>query len=338
MKTAVRIVVSACLIGAIVWMLGGLRTIGNQILEISPVYIIPSIALTMIDRGLMTYKWGLLLRGRGIKLPFFRGMTIYCASGIWGLFLPTTVGSDAIRAYWTSRTGIGSREVVASIIIERLIGFLSALLLAILSLALLTRVGNLGDQVVLVWLLAGGMLLGTVLLFTISVNQRAFGLFHDTILHRFRNRRIVHKLREFHETYRSFVVDRRRLAAFFGLTFGEQLLPIVNTWLIARGMGIEVGLSYFAVALPLALLISRIPISIEGIGVFEGVFIVLMSLADLSAAQAVAIALVGRILQTIALIPWWMAFVITHRGLRMPHPLSEEGRSGARREGNAGEI
>jgi len=326
-KTALKIAVSAFLIGAIVWMLGGIREVGAQILRINPLYIVPIIALTVIDRGMMTYKWGLLLRGRGIRLPFFRGMMIYCASAIWGLFLPTTVGADAIRAYSTSRTGIDSREIVASIVIERFIGFLSALLLAILSLVLLTRLGSLGDKVVFVWLLGGGMLLGAILLFAVSVSQRAFVLFHDGILRDFKHRRLAQKIREFHETYRSFVVERRNLATFFGLTFGEQMLPIVDSWLIARGMGIDVGMLFFAVALPLALLVSRIPISIDGIGVFEGMFIVLMSIAGLSAAQAVAIAVVGRILQTITLIPWWMAFVITHRDLRAPHPLSEESRS-----------
>src|SRR4029453_10924205 len=96
--------------------------------------------------------------------------------------------------------------------------------------------------------------------------------------------------------YRSLAADGRSLAMFFGLTFGEQMLPIVNTWLVARGMGINVGALYFAATLPLALLIARLPISIDGIGVFEGVFVVLMSLAGLSAAQAVAIAVASRIL------------------------------------------
>jgi uncharacterized membrane protein YbhN (UPF0104 family) len=88
-----------------------------------------------------------------------------------------------------------------------------------------------------------------------------------------------------------------------------------------------VGVLYFAAALPLALLISRLPISIDGIGVFEGMFIVLMSLAGLSAAQAVAIAVTSRILGTITYIPWWLAYVISSRNLREAHPLSEKNRS-----------
>ena len=324
MKTALKIAVSGILIGMIVWMLGGIHEVGAEILSINPLYIIPIVALNMIDRGLMAYKWGLLLRGHGIRLPFLRGMMIYCASAIWGMFLPTTVGADVIRAYSTTRTGIDSREIVASIIVERFVGFLSAVLLAVLSLCLVTHLGYLGDRVIFVWLLGGGLLLGAVFLLIVSVSERAFLLFHDKVLHGIQHRPIAQKLREFHDTYRSFAADRRNLATFFGLTFGEQLLPILDTWLVARGMGIDVGVLYFAAALPLALLISRLPISIDGIGVFEGVFILLMSLAGLSAAQAVAIAVTSRILGTITYLPWWFAYGITTRKLPAPDTLREK--------------
>lgn len=328
MKTTLKIGITVLLIGAIVWGLGGLREVGVQILRIDPLYVIPILLLFLFDRGLMTFKWGLLLRGRGIRLPFFRGMMIYCASAVWGLFLPSTVGADAVRAYCTSRTGIDSREIVASIIVERFLGFLSALLLAILSIILLTHLGILHHQILFIWLLGGGMLLGGILLFAATVSQSAFVFLHDRVLSGFRHNRIALKLREFHETYRSFTIDRRNIATFFGLTFAEQLVPIFDSWLIAKGLGIDAGLLYFAAALPLALLISRIPISIDGLGVFDGVFIVLMSMAGLSAAQAAAIAILGRILQAAALIPWWVAFVISHRNLRAPQPLGVESRSG----------
>jgi uncharacterized protein (TIRG00374 family) len=173
------------------------------------------------------------------------------------------------------------------------------------------------------------MLLGAVFLFVVSVSERAFLLFHDKVLHGVKHRRIAQKLREFHDTYRSFAADRRNLATFFGLTFGEQLLPILDTWLVARGMGIDVGVLYFVAALPLALLISRLPISIDGIGVFEGMFIVLMSLAGLSAVQAVAIAVTSRILGTLTYIPWWFAYGISSRNLRTPDPLSGKSPSSA---------
>lgn len=316
MKAALRVLVGVGLLIAIVWTLGGIRVIGGQILRMDPVYIILAVALTMLDRAAMAFKWCLLLRGRGIRFPFLDAMMLYCASAIWGLFLPTTVGSDAIRAFSTARaTAIDPKDIVASIVVERVIGFLSALLLAVASLGLVTHLGYLGDHVALAWLVGGGLLVGTVLFIVVSISDRGFTLIHDRILGGFQNHRIGQTLRRLHDAYRAFATNRRSIGTFFGLTLAEQLLPILDTWLIARGMGIQVGVLYLAAALPMALLISRIPISIDGIGIFEGAFIVLMSLAGLSAVDAAAIAIASRVLATITYIPWWLAYVVSSRKL-----------------------
>lgn len=324
MKATFKIILSILLIGAIVYMLGGIGEVEAKILNIDPAYLVLIVVMVVLDRGLMTYKWGLLLRSKGIRLPLVRGMMIYCASWVWGLFLPSSIGADAIRAYCTSRLGIDAREIVASIIVERFLGFLSALLMAVLSILLLTHLGHLGDRVIVIWLVGGGILLGAVVLFAVTVDQRFYDFFHGRILHAYRHRRFAQKLREFHETYMSFAVDRRNLATFFALTFGEQLVPILNSWLIAEGMGIDTGILYFAMALPLAMLASRIPISFDGLGIFEGVFILLMSQAGLTASQAVAIAIVGRIMLTVTLIPWWLAYVLTQKDIRVPRPFGKE--------------
>jgi hypothetical protein len=72
-------------------------------------------------------------------------------------------------------------------------------------------------------------------------------------------------------------------------------------------MGLEVSLVALAASLPLALLFARLPISFDGIGVFEGIFVLLMSLGGISAPQAGAVAVVSRILGAIAYLPWWLA-------------------------------
>ena len=328
MKTALKLLVSVCLIGAILWNHGGLRGVEDQILRISSLYILPVAALNLVDRGLMTYKWSLLLKGRGHKLPFFRGMMIYCASWVWGFFLPTTVGSDAIRAYCTSRIGFDSRDVVASIIVERFVGFLTSLILMILSLILLTAMGSLGDQTMFAWMVGGVFTLAGAVLYVVSVSDKAFDLVHNRVLARFRQNRIAIRLREFHETYHGFMRDRRNFGAFFWLTFLEQLFPIFIMWLIARGMGIESGLVYFAGALPMAMLFSRLPISFDGIGVFEVVFVLLISLTGVSASQAVAISLTGRMIMLLVMIPWWLVLVITTGSIHAPNnPIRDETRN-----------
>jgi uncharacterized protein (TIRG00374 family) len=126
------------------------------------------------------------------------------------------------------------------------------------------------------------------------------------------------RLRQLHSTYRAYQHDKSNLALFFGLTFGEQLLTIVLFWLIAHGLGIEVSLFYIAGVVPLTILVARLPVSVHGWGVFDGVFILLMSLAGVSAVEAIAIVLIGRILQTVSWLPWWAAHVLGTASRRSP--------------------
>lgn len=313
-----KIIVTIILVLIIISQMGGIGQVGLLLAGISPFYVVLILLVYTLDRGIMAFKWGRLLKGRGISLPFFRGMKIYCASMVWGLFLPSTIGADAIRAYCTSRAGIDSNEVVASIIVERLIGFLSALLLGLLSFILLSRIENLPPQFQYVWLAGGISLLCATIVFAASFSHGVFDFLHGRLLGRFRDTRIMRRLHHFHSTYLLYKNDKKNMTIFFVMTFLEQLMPIFDSWLIARGLGIHVGIAYIAGAVPLAMLISRLPISLDGIGVFEGVFILLMAFAGVTASEAVAISLAGRILQTASWLPWWAAYVGSTGEIRPP--------------------
>lgn len=304
------------LIGLIVWQVGGLEEIGAAMLRMKPLYIALVIVVLTLDRVLMTYKWGLLLRLRGLHLPLWRGVQMYCASMIWGMFLPATMGADAIRVVSAARSGLPMGEVTASIVIERMLGFLSALVLALCSLTLLSWLGALDERTAPLWWVALALLTGALGAFSVSFSQRAYLLIHDRLLRRFRESGVMARLRRFHQTYRAYRGHKAGMAVFFGLSFGEQLLPILHSWLIALGMGIDVGLLFVAGAVPLALLIARIPVSIDGLGVYDGLFMVLMALAGVSPAESVAIALIGRILQIVAWLPWWATYVLGSGSLR----------------------
>jgi uncharacterized protein (TIRG00374 family) len=159
--------------------------------------------------------------------------------------------------------------------------------------------------------------------FAVSLSDRFFTIIHDRLLSPLGRTRIVAKLREFHLSYRTYQRHKGELTLFFLLTFVEQLFLIVISWTIALALGVQVGWLVIAGSFPLALLVSRLPISLNGLGVFEGVFSLLMSLGGVSGADALAIALSGRVFQTLAWLPWWMADVIGARSFRAPVKPSE---------------
>lgn len=317
-----KLVFSLGLLSLVIWWLGGLGEIGNLMVKINIWFVVLILVVNTLDRALMTFKWSNLLGSRGVRLPFFFGMRIYCASMVWGLFLPSTVGPDALRAISASRAGLDSNEVVSSIIIERMIGFLSALLLGLFSIILLFLLGALDSQFIPIWWVALAVLTGGIALFGASFSQKVFTLVHVQLLGRFQNNRIAQRLREFHATYLAYRDNKKTLLSFFAMTFGEQLMPILHSWLIAIGLGIDVGLIFVAAVVPLSILVARLPIGINGIGIFDGAFLLLMALAGVSAPEAIAIVFVGRLLQTASWLPWWFAHQVGSRSLHMSSKLT----------------
>jgi uncharacterized membrane protein YbhN (UPF0104 family) len=73
------------------------------------------IVLFYSDRGLMAYKWGLLLHRFNIRVPLFTLTQIYLAAFTIGALLPTAIGGDLFRLYSLSRYKINVEAVIASI-------------------------------------------------------------------------------------------------------------------------------------------------------------------------------------------------------------------------------
>lgn len=319
-----RATVMLSLLAVIFWQIGDIGEIGEVLRRADLFLMLVTLVVIMLDRALMTYKWSYLLKKHGQTLPFLRGLRIYCASGIWGIALPSTVGADAIRAYLTARIGLDSKTVISSIVIERMIGFIASLLLALLSIGILNWKVELDERFIAVWWIAGLLLLVSMLLFAISFSERLFTLIYEKWLRAFSKRKILGKLKRLHETYLNYNLQKVVLVVFFVLTFLEQFFSFIIAWMIALTLEIDVGLIFMAGVIPLALLLSRLPISIDGIGVFEAVFILAMSLAGVSPAEAVTIAFSARFLQILAWAPWWLAHMLENNQFVLKMPKKNE--------------
>ncbi|MBI3596662.1 MAG: flippase-like domain-containing protein, partial [Nitrospirae bacterium] len=201
-------------------------------------------------------------------------------------------------------------QVLASITIERIIGFLSALVLGLLGMVQLSTVQQFGERYNMIWAAASATLLLATLAFAASFSATAHRFLYDGLLRRWQGNLIVARLRQFHQTYMGYQDVKGALLAFFGLTLVEQLFPVLECAWLAWGMGIDVTLFQISGAVILTQLLSRVPISVDGLGVFEGVFVLLLAAVGIGVAEAVAIAIAGRVLQTISWLPWWFAHMV----------------------------
>ena len=200
MKFFCRLVITFSLLGIIIWKIGGIRKVGEILLGMNLEYLLIIFMVHTADRTLMTFKWLRLLSCKKIYMPMLTGLKIYCASMIWGMFLPSTVGSDAIRAYNSMQKGYDSKEILASIVIERMAGFLSALLLGMASCILMLKLQTVDLRPrfeIVLWFACALLFLGTSG-FIVSFSQRFFDIFHDKLFRRFKEIPVMKKLRSFH--------------------------------------------------------------------------------------------------------------------------------------------
>jgi uncharacterized protein (TIRG00374 family) len=279
--------------------------------------IIVALLAFLIDRVLMSYKWGLLLSIRGYSISLLHKLMIYCSAMMWGLALPSTVGADGIRVMLVRRFGVRVDDTLATILVERGIGFIVALLTAVASLILLQAM--LPHDRAYDYALALGVagLLGAITILVFSFSEHALSPVLRLVPGRFRDSKAVRLLERLHEAYVSLASDRSRIAAFSALTLVEHIVVIVCYGLVARALEVSFNPTFIFAAVPLAILVSRLPISLDGIGVYEGIFIAIMALGGVKPADALAVSLAARALQIVVWFPWWL-MLAARTGVRPP--------------------
>jgi len=270
--------------------------------RIEPVVLALVYGLFVADRVLMAYKWSLLLKVHAIRLALWQSWSVYSFASLAGTVLPSTVGADALRVTWLWRGGIQVSPAAASVLLERAIGLAVSLSLAVIALAfLMTRFGPANEVASLLWLAV--IALGLLLLAFAFPFWRGFG----AMLARQRNGRLrvvlLERLRRFYEACLRYRAAPGTVIAFTCLTVAENLLTFVMSYVLARALGIEVGVLYFCAALAVALALARLPLTVDGLGVLEGVLLFLLALRGVMPADAVALALIGRCLNIAAYLP-----------------------------------
>jgi len=317
-RVVTKIAVSTVLLAVIVLSLDAVADVGRLMAGAAPGYVALAFLVLTADRFLMSFKWLLLLKSRGLQLPLLRSVQIYCSAMIWGMFMPATVGADVIRGYMTSRHGLDGYEVFASITVERLVGFVASLLFGLAGILILSSAGATDERFDSVWWIGALATLSAAAALILSFNEGLFTRALNLLSHRIGGSRIVQRLRRFHEVYRGYGEHRAIIGMFFALTLIEQCLVLFANWIVALALHIDVSLSFMAGAVALAMLIARLPVSIDGLGVYEGVMVLIMGLVGISAAEAVALSLAGRFIQIVLWLPWWFVYTVQWGLVRPP--------------------
>jgi len=312
-RNLVRFLISVICLWILFSTLADIRDVGSSIGSMSLASLLIGLVVVTADRWLMTFKWLLLLKSVNRHLPLWRGMTIYCTSTLIGSVLPSTAGSDVIRGVWATRAGLSGTHVAASILVERFTGFISVLLLGVVAQIYLATRAELPPHAHLLFAFSITLFIAAIATVLLALRPQTSHWIQARLPAKLREHSVVHKILSVLDACRELGAERSTLLRFFILTLAEQLLPVMLTIALARGLELQVSPGWLFSALMLSLIAARAPISIDGIGVFDALFASLMALGGVPAASSVAITFMSRILQAIACAPWAIAALWTRR-------------------------
>lgn len=299
-----RIVVSLVIVGWLVYVADS-----NQLVErLSSVNIYFLLVMALIvtfDRHLMAFKWNLLLRAKGVVYPWWSAVGSYYRAGFFGIFLPT-IGADSVRIVEVSRVTGRTDEVVASIAVERLFGMLATAALGFVNLLVfIWFVGADNELEGNIPILLGIVVLGIVFLL-VSMNRRFLAFVLEKVpLPKWK---IIGKLTSIIEAYQSYADQPKTLILFLVLTIFEQLIPSFSTYYISEALGLSIDLIYFVLFIPLILLIVRFPVTFEGFGLREGLFVYFFSFVGVPTADAFLLSILFSVLWQIASAPFMIYY------------------------------
>ena len=251
--TVARIAVSAALI---VWILrkAPLGEVLDALRSADLRFILLALALSPFGYWASVSRWRLLIRSQGGEASFGFLVRSFLVGVFFNNLLPSTIGGDTIRAYDTSRSGVGRGTAVAIVIVDRFIGLLALLLFASVGLFFSPIPALRG------WVAGGAAVLALV----------AALLFLPAKV--------------------PFKVEGRVLARAFGYSLILQTLVVLNAWLLAKALHVPISLPSFFLIVPLAVFVMMIPVSINAIGVRESVWAFFFAAFGVASAAGVALA------------------------------------------------
>jgi len=300
-----RLIVAAGLTGYLLWKAHP-RDVAAAAAEADWRLIGVAVLLVLVDRALMAYRWlALLCTVDPIRRPPFPAlMRIFFVSTFVGTFLPMSVGSDAVRSYSLTKYDVPGGDAVASVLMDRMLGVASILLMALVGLALVTDLAV--NPGVLVAVAAAAFACAVTIALIFSERAARLATRFATALPGSAIRHIANRVLESVRKYSGYP---GALVNVLACSIGVQILRIIQAYYLGRGLGMTVPLTTYFAFIPIILLIMLLPVTFNGIGTAQAAFVWLFARTGTTDAVSFALSVLFVALGIVGNLPGGLLFL-----------------------------
>lgn len=276
-----KIGISLGLLVLLVWKIGWRET-WETLRQADARYLMAAWGLYLFSMVLRAYRWKVLLQIQKLEVPLSRLTSLYFIGTFFNSVLPTGFGGDVVRMYELTKQSDQGTESVSTVLVDRLCGFVVLFIMASLALPFSYR---------LIPPLVSAMIVGITVLTLLGVWMALSDgvwswLSAVPLVKRLIGMPKVQQFRFSLAAYRTRAISGALLAS---LAF--NVLLMVFNYLIALALGIRISPWYFLIFIPIISFLLTLPVSLSGIGVREGGYVLLFGQAGVPSSLAFALSL-----------------------------------------------
>jgi uncharacterized protein (TIRG00374 family) len=300
-------VVTAGIIWAVIWLRKGQnwQNLLETYKKMKLLLFAAVLVVFALGQLLVALRWWLLTKTQAIVISFPAAVSLQFLGLFYNNFLPGSVGGDLIRAWYVTKHTEKKFEAALSVFVDRIIGLLSTLIIAIFFYAiflrgqieqlslrpetgLITRIGQ--NKHIFLYVLGALLLLLAVFLSNKQGRHALKTFLSKLALHGFS---FLNRLKKAALIYCTKPIA---ILQVFALTVFLQIMTITAFWVLGKNLGIHLSVQYYYVFFTMAWVIGSIPVSIGGAVVIEGVLAYMfIHLASVQPENALALVFAQRI-------------------------------------------
>ncbi len=250
----------------------GLDSIVNTLRNLNPFYFIMASLLYIGSIYASSIRWRVLLKVEGIEnMGINRLFSLYLIGSFFNNLLPGIIGGDSVRIYYLYKDIQKGSSSLGSVLADRYTGFVALLLLGLLALSIKFReIEGTGVEYLLL-IITCLFVVGSILFFRFRIGDR-FGT-----------------LRGFYDYFHRLFHQPSIFLHSIAYSLLVQIFIVLSVFSISVGMNLEVSLFDIFLLLPIVVTVTTVPVSLSGIGLREGAFIILFGKVGLSPENATAL-------------------------------------------------
>jgi uncharacterized protein (TIRG00374 family) len=294
LRAVIRLTIGVGVIAFLIWQ-SDVSSIEQAFATANPFLIVVGYLLSIGLLVVSAFRWCVFLEALDIKLRTSTALRLTLVGAFFNAFLPTGIGGDAYKALRVRAANTTLAASIASVLLDRLSG-IAALAIIGVPAAVIAIVHSETTPLVLT-----GLVVSSVILVLTSVllvfGQHLLGGGRSTWFG------LRPRLRRAFDAAAKAIRNPYTVPRSFALALVGQAFALAAYVALARSLNLGVSLAVIALGLLNATVASAIPVTVNGLGVREAVWVWSLGFYEVGRGEALAYALLvlGVALATSAL-------------------------------------